>query len=166
MVPSDLKIVLDDVRARNLALHNLILYNDRQAMDLFRLYVTIAVAGAAAALAGLFRDDELLRFMRWGVGAATIMLAIGAGLCLHAMAQVELGLPGRKAEFWQWALREDVPQEAAVAAYLDQSRAAEEKNYKINSAASDIYRYAKWAGVAAPIIGLVVGAVAVWPILA
>ena len=48
-----LKIALEDARARSTALLQLIFLTDRQAMALFRLYVTIGMAGLSAGVAVL-----------------------------------------------------------------------------------------------------------------
>ncbi|NKM99455.1 hypothetical protein [Rhizobium leguminosarum] len=91
----DLKIALDDVRARQTALVNLIIFTDQKAMAVFRLYVTLGIAAGAAGAASFFRNDALLEFARWAMVATACWLALGALFCFRAMSRASINLPGR-----------------------------------------------------------------------
>jgi hypothetical protein len=72
MAQVDAKMMLDDVRARDTALLNLLLTNDRQAIDLFRINVTIGSATAVAAASGFLQPESLVQTTRW----ATLTISI------------------------------------------------------------------------------------------
>lgn len=155
----DLKTMLDDVRARDAALMNLMLFVDRQAMALFRVYVTVGVASAAASAAGQFNRDVLFHEARWATLAAALVLAFGCFACLKAMVPSKVGLPGRGAEFWVWARDELVTEDQMIAQYLGHAEASQAINRITNGQTAAWLSRAKRAGIAAPLAGLLVGAV-------
>lgn len=159
MKHSDLKIVLDDVRARDVALVNLITFTDRQAMALFRVYVTVGAATAVAAASGILGVDPLLHFAGPSTAAIALTLALACYFCLRAMVPTEIGLPGRPAEFWQWSIDERVHLEDVLSYYLDQAKAVQDRNRKTNKRGAAALTWAKRLGIMAPAAGLLVGAI-------
>ncbi|WP_454655114.1 hypothetical protein [Bosea beijingensis] len=148
----DLKNVLDDVRARDNALLNMIVHLDRQALALFRIYVTLAVA--LAAVAGSYSVSA--RIDVWtavGAAAAALVLAIGCFFCMQTVRSAKVGVPGKGADFWMWALRDDVSEEALLTAYLNYSDEAQKQNYRVNDHSTRCLKIAKRLGVASIIVG-------------
>jgi hypothetical protein len=158
MKHTDLKIVLDDVRARDLALLNLITFTDRQAMALFRVYVTVGAATAVAAASGFLGVDPLLHFAGPSTAIIALTLAFACYFCLRAMVPADIGLPGRSAEFWQWTVDDRVLVEDVLAYYLNQAKAAQDQNRKTNEKGATALAWAKRLGIVAPVAGLLVGA--------
>lgn len=150
----DLKVVLDDVRARDTALLNMIVAIDRQALALFRIYVTLAVALGSAAVAGAYSSTANVNsWIVWGAGSAALGLAVGCHFCITTVRSAKLGVPGKNADFWKWALRDDISEEAMVDAYLKYSDDAQQQNYRVNDQSTRSMRIAKRLGVASVVIG-------------
>jgi hypothetical protein len=159
-VKPDLKTMLDDVRARDSALLQLILFTDRQAMALFRIYASIAVAAAAAAAAAFGSGTAAFLMMtRWSLLAMALVLVLACIACLRAMVPAGVGLPGRGADFWQWGVEQSTTDDAFVAAYLNAARKAQDGNRRTNELGAIALMWAKRLGIAAPLVGLAVGAI-------
>src|SRR5690606_29655615 len=96
-----LQVALDDARARQTALLQLIYFTDQQAMSLLRLYVTIAVATATGAATGFAPNSWIPMAASIGLTVVSIALLVGCYFCFQAMKTAELALPGRGADFWK-----------------------------------------------------------------
>lgn len=154
MASFDLKIVLDDIRSRDAALLTMLLATDRQAVALFRVYVTLAAALISASVAGMLNPNwSLGSWVAAGVGTTALGLALACWYCIKAIRTAKVGLPGKGAEFWQWAQRDDVTEEVAVGAYLVQSLNAQSTNFEVNRSSSACLRRAKRIGVASVALG-------------
>jgi hypothetical protein len=158
MAQLDTKAMLDDVRARDTALLTLILSNDRQAMALFRIYITIGSATAVAAAAGFLETDGFASQTKWATLAVTMVLAVASYLCQAGMTSSEVGLPGKGGDFWLWARDEAITEETALRTYLQYAKEHQELNVRVNTRAFWTLIWAKRLGMAAPIIGLIAGA--------
>ncbi len=156
---ADLKTILDDARARDAALINLIIFTDRQAMALFRVYVTVGVATAVAATSGILSRDPILHFAGPPTAIIAIILAVACWFCLRAMVPSDIGLPGRAAEFWQWTTGELVTEAEALRAYLQQTKAVQDMNRATNKRGASALAWAKRLGIVAPIAGIAIGAI-------
>ncbi|MCD2183659.1 hypothetical protein [Rhizobium sp. GN54] len=155
----DFKLIIDDVRARQAALVNLIIFTDQKAMAVFRLYVTLGIAAGVTGAASFFRRDELLEFARWSMVATAIWLAIGALFCFRAMSRSSINLPGRGPEFWQWALHSENDQQEVADAYLNELKERQKSNRDLNERTAAALDIAVKMGVATPIITAVAAAV-------
>lgn len=157
MAKFDLKIVFDDVRGRDAALLNVILASDRQAVALFRVFVTLVVALVSATVAASLSSNVSLT---WGtIGGAVCAiggLCAACWQCIRAIRTANMALPGKRAEFWQWAMREDVDEETAVKAYLGQSKDAQDTNHKVNTQSAASLKLAKLMAVTAVALSAVV----------
>lgn len=154
MAKFDPKIMLDDIRARDVALQNMLLATDRQAVSLFRVYVTLAAAIISASVAGIMRDDSLIdSWVLIGVGLTASGLALACWFCIWAIRTAKVGLPGKGAEFWQWARRDDIEDDVALDAYLAQTLEAQSVNLEVNRRSSSCLRKAKRLGVWSVIAG-------------
>lgn len=150
----DMKIILDDVRSRDTALLTMLLATDRQAMALFRVYVTLTAALASAALAAMFGAAPYLGFWAvFGAGTMAMCLTLACWYCIQTVKTATVALPGKGAEFWQWALRDDVTEEAVITAYLGQSLNGQDNNLAVNQQSSSYLRMAKRLGVASIVLG-------------
>jgi hypothetical protein len=150
MAKFDLKIVFDDVRGRDAALLNVILAGDRQAVALFRVFVTLVVALVSATIAASLSTTVSLT---WGMVTGAILAIAGlcaaCWQCIRAIRTANMALPGKRAEFWIWARREDIDEETAVNTYLEQSREAQDTNHKVNTQSAASLKLAKLMAVAA-----------------
>lgn len=160
MSDEDLKFAIDDARCRHQALVSLILYTDQKAMAVFRLYVTIGIAAAAAAVAGFFESDAILVFAKWSLTAAALSLALGAYFCFLAMTRAFINLPGRGADFWNWAVQHQIPLQQAASAYLKELETKQAANRSLNENTASHLDTAVKLGIATPVIAAVVGLLA------
>jgi hypothetical protein len=158
----DLKIMLDDVRARQLALMNLIQFNSAQAMTLFRLYITTATAATAGAVAAAERSGEgtSYYYLSFALGAVVLTFILGCLFAFNAMRPADLALPGRGADFWRTALGKNLPPEETLNTYLSQLEKRQTEDRKTNNRDGTMLRNAKVTGVMAPpaaLLGILVG---------
>ncbi|TQI72901.1 hypothetical protein FHT98_0621 [Bosea sp. AK1] len=148
MAKIDLKNILDDIRARDAAILNLLLVTDQRSLALFRIYVTLAAALASAAVASVVGEGKAPLAQNWvahSASVAAIGLLIGCAYCLAAMKTAKIAFPGKGAEFWQWATG-DVEEPDLIQAYLAQSLAGQSNNFDVNTVASKALRMAKRLG--------------------
>lgn len=153
-----LKVALDDARARQTALLQLIYFTDQQAMGLLRLYVTIGLAAAAGAAAGLGPEAWLPKAVSIGLGFAAAALTIGCFFCFLTMRTAQVGLPGRGPEFWRTAM-ELSDLDHVVAQYLEELEAGQRRDRETNRRSGKSFERAKWAGISAPALALIAGLV-------
>lgn len=167
MAKMDAKVILDDVRARDLALFNTLAGTGRQSISLFRIYVTmlLALASAVAALAA----NPALAERGWlivGASIAAAGVAAGGAYCFDAIKTAEIALPGRGADFWQWSLRDDVSADHVLEKYLERSLAAQDENHRVGGASALSMRRAKRFGIWGVVIGAAVSISGVTGIIA
>lgn len=128
-----MKLALDDVRQRQKSLFDLILSTDRQAMTFFGFCVSICIASGTGAATALMTESKIPT----GAGAALVCVSVGfliAGFyCLETMKTVDIGLPGRRSEFWEWALKFNDENDSSVSEYIKEAG----RIYDRNSATSD-----------------------------
>lgn len=160
--PDQLKFAAEDARARHTALVQLIYFTEQQATSLLRLYITLAVAAASAAVAGWGGQSIISGPLTWGLGAAAIVLIAASMQCYRAMAPAEIGLPGRGPEFWLWALNDDgVDYKHALTTYLRNLDETINKDRETNRRAGAALKWAKRIGIGAAPAAVIVGAAAV-----
>jgi hypothetical protein len=161
MLKSDeVKLALDDVRARQIALLQLIYFTDQQAIGLLRLYVTVGVAAATAASAGFSGNSSITMAAAVALSVVALLLLIGCLYCYRAMATAKIGLPGKGPEFWTWALdHPDVNLSYVVSQYLEQTRAILEQDRDTNRVTANALKRAKQLGAAALAAALLVALV-------
>lgn len=158
----DWKIALDDARKRHEALTALILFTDTQALNLLKLYLTLGIAAASGAFAGLTSLAVIPFAVSCALIGASLLMLIGSFFCFEAMATVNVSLPGRDAEFWLWAAREDVPREEAFRAYLENLIPKSTQNRNTNRETALALNRAKMCAVLTPLAMLLAGAVAIF----
>lgn len=153
-----LKLMFDDVRARQKAVLDLILWQDQQAMGLLRLYVTLGTATASGVAATINTNDRFA--LGVGLLSGTVMLIFGAICCFRASWQAKIAYPGREPSYWKWFFDPRVPLNLARDGYLDVEQGKINVNHELNANIAREIWVAKWFGAAAPIVTLVVGALA------
>jgi hypothetical protein len=129
-------------------------------MALLRLYVSLGIATASSAVAGFSGVVVISHPLAWAFAAATVSLLFGARHCLRALRTTRLSLPGRTADFWQWALQSDVSRRDVLGAYLKDSADRHATNEAINHKASKALTWAKRRGASTPLVAMVAGAAA------
>lgn len=158
---TEFRTVIEDARTRHAAVLALIYFTDQQAMGLMRLFMTVGIATASGAAAGLTSSTLLPRPAGWALLAATLVFSVGAALCLMAMRSANINLPGRGADFWLWALDEaQVDREKALRAYLANLRDKLAMNNQTNARSAAALTAAKWCAALAPLAALLSAAAA------
>lgn len=155
-----LESVLEDTRERNRELVELIKFTDAQALSLLQLYITVSLAAAAGSIAAMTSPHMLVQAAAWGGFASIVPLVIGCFFCLRATRVDLLYLPGRGAEFWQWASHRSLTQRVVIAEYLKSQIETQQHNRSINAMTAGSLKRAKYGGIAAAATGLGVAAAA------
>lgn len=151
--------LLDDLRARNHALVELIKFTDQQAMVLLQMYAGVGVAAGAGALAALTSDILLLQALGWAGLFAVAPLFVGCIYCLRATMVDSFVLPGRGADFWHWASQDAVEHGEAFEAYFVSQIQAQEMNRAVNATTAGALKRAKYCALwatfgAVPVAGI------------
>lgn len=153
----DWHFAIEDARTRHQALMNLILATDQQAMSLLALYVTLGSGAASAFVASIGQIALIPSVFTFPLLAATVMFAFGAFSCLKVVETKKFSLPGRDAEFWLWASRDDVEAPVAYREYLTSLQVMYIANVALNNIEAVKLNYARQCGIAAPIAGVALG---------
>lgn len=149
--PDVIKVVFDDVRARQSALLGLIYFVERQAMNLLRLFITAGVAMVAAFAAGVQSVNPILHSLYPSALAGLVLTTVGAAFCFRAMKTVELNLPGRGAEFWLWLLdNPHVETTAQLRFYLEDLEKQQADTRVVNVSNARSFERAKKVAVLTP----------------
>ncbi len=156
----DFRTILEDARARHAAVVALIYFNDTQAMNLLRLYLTVGVATLSGAIAALTKDTVIPIATGWALAATTGVMLFGSILCLLAMASGTINLPGRDADFWLWGLDPQVEKTDVLKRYLENLKEKAETNRGLTERSGIALKYAKYCVVAAIIAAACAGALA------
>ena len=158
--PDDWKVAIEDARTRHKAIVDLIYFTEQQAMGLLRLYITLAVAAASAAIAAWSKGSVVPPEVGVALATSSIILVLGSWYCFKAMETAEINMPGRDAEFWIWANHEDVPQYQILEKYLEELQEKHALNRGVNVSSARAFHNAKLTGVSVPIGALAAGLVA------
>lgn len=154
----DPRVIIEDVRLRHAGVVALIMAMDTRAMALLRVYVTIAVAAAAGSVGLLLSPTPSLPApVGWALLAVVICLGVGSYLCFRVMRTTPISIPGRKADFWLWALRPDVTVAIALQAYLDNVQLKSDQNDALNAQMTRTFNRAKLAGMLSPVAAVLAG---------
>lgn len=154
-----LKLALEDARGRHAAVIELTLFIDRQAMQLLRLFVSLAIATAGAALAGLGESAIVPPALAWGFGAAALTLVAGSVACLRTMAPAKVPLPGEGADWWLYSVDHGGSFRNVAMSYLRRTDEFTRKARTLNETSGSRMKWAKRAGWLAPLIALAAGVV-------
>jgi len=154
----ELRYACDTAQKRHTALVDLIYNNDRMAMGLLQLYITLASASISGAAAIWFKLGNTgaplyLTFVLLGIGLPCLF---GAGHCFAAVWPTSINLPGTQPSLWQWADKatEEKSGDQALRTYLQRLEDGHTRNEAANKRADDLMKIAKGSGLAAPLLGL------------
>ena len=156
----ELKIAIEDARARQSALVSLIYFIDTQAMNFLRCYITIeagAVSLLVAAAASSWTFKAEICGSAIGILATTL---IASFYCFRAMPTANITLPGRGAEFWVWALDKDIEHDDVAKTYLRDLEKSTTSNREVNARSARALQFAKLWGAVSPLVGVGGAAVA------
>jgi len=78
----------------------------------------------------------------------------GSYWCFKTMDTTPISLPGRKADFWLWALDPQIATVDALRAYLENLQTKTAQNDALNADIVVIMRRAKVAGMCAPLAAI------------
>jgi len=150
----ELKIAVEDARARQTALVQLMYFLDTQAMNFLRTYITIEAAVVSAIVVAISNawpfKVELLGSLFGLFGS----ILVGSFFCFRTMRTVTIILPGRGPEFWTWALDKEISHDEVALAYLQSLEGSINENRRINEASSKELDRARFCGLLSPFIAL------------
>jgi hypothetical protein len=151
------KIAIDDARNRHKAVLDLIYFTDNQAMNLLRLYVTLALAATSAIIASFGSKPAITVDLAVGLSGAVAVLFYGSWQCFKAMSSASLNLPGRDPDFWIWAAENKQTPEELSLEYLKAMVEGSASNNAHNAKSAAALRKAKLAGVIAVPVAAIIG---------
>lgn len=154
----EFRTVIEDIRVRQAALVTLIYATDTQALSLLRLFTTLAVATASGTVAAIASGSKYSLALFTAFGTSTAILVAGVFLCLSALEAARISLPGRKTDFWQWAVKHKIKKSKILDAYLLDAETQYKSNQKLNRETATTLKWAKRCAAAAPILALLAGA--------
>jgi hypothetical protein len=94
---------IQDIARYQEQLLKMLLHHDDRALKVLSLYVTVLAALVTAAFA-LNQAQALNAYAKIFMGGGAVSLAVGCGFAYRAAWKARIYLPGRKADFWSWAL--------------------------------------------------------------
>jgi hypothetical protein len=153
----ELRYACDVAQKRHTALVDLIFNNDRSAMGLMQLYITIASAATSGAAVIWFRIGTTgapvyLTFVLLAIGLPCLL---GAAYCFAAMWPSKINLPGMQPDVWLWAdTQGEKAGAAALRIYLRRLEEGHARNERANDDAAAMMKKAKWSGILAPLLGI------------
>jgi hypothetical protein len=127
-------LALQDVGRYQEQLFRLIIHNDDRALRVLSLYGTLIGAIVTAGFA-LRQAQVLGPYVFVFLTAVGVTLLIGCYFAYLAAWTADLYLPGRKPEFWIWALQYTQNVDEAVKAYLTQAGPMIIRNEQISNRA-------------------------------
>jgi len=157
LTSEELRYACDVAQKRHTALVDLIYNNDRMAMGLMQLYITLSTATISGAAVIWFKIGSVgapanLTFVLVAIGFPCLM---GAAHCFAAVWPSNINLPGTQPDLWIWADAAEKRGDAALRAYLSRLNEGHARNEAINDRVDDLMKKAKWCGVLAPVLGLI-----------
>jgi hypothetical protein len=156
-----LELAMQDAARHEEQLVKLILFHDDRALRLLAAYVPVIIALVAAAVA-LNQNDKLGIYTGFFIGGTAVSFFAGC-LCAYAAAwTVPIFLPGRKPQFWDWALEHEIDLRSVAQAYVRQSIGVIEHNERQCNRASLHLKKAYQCGIAALFVGAAIDWVIYW----
>jgi hypothetical protein len=160
---TDVQFACNDARMRNAAIVDLIHQGDRHALGLLQFYIAVASAAISAAAAIFFTTAPIPKIFGLTLVGIAVPLVAGAYCCFVSMWSADIHLPGRSADFWQWAMKPEVETKAVYEAYLSRLLEGQATNTALNKRMARWLDYAKRCGVLAlfgGLLGLFIGVAA------
>jgi hypothetical protein len=143
---------IGDIARYQEQLLKMILHHDDRALRVLTLYVTVLGALVTASFA-LNQARALNAYAGIAMGGAALSLFVGCGFAYRAAWTARIYLPGRKPDFWTWALDNELDICATALAYAQQAVEIIANNERIADRAANRLARAHLWGIAAPFIG-------------
>jgi hypothetical protein len=150
---------IGDVARYQEQLLRMILHHDDRALRVLSLYLTVLGALVTASLA-LRQAQMLTAYIVILIACAAVSLLIGCGLAYRAAWTARIYLPGRKSDFWIWAMENQLSIGEAALAYAKQAEDMIAHNEKIADRAASNLAKAHLCGILAPFVGSLASAFA------
>jgi hypothetical protein len=151
------KLAIQDVVRYQEQLSKLIFFHDEKGHKVLSIYVTII----AAIVTGAFALNQIGQFglyTKLFLGSTAISFLFGCVFAYTTAWTAPIFIPGRKPDFWIWALENEQDLRETATAYLDQSIETVRFNEALSNRSSRRLEKAYTCGIAAPFAG----AAAVW----
>jgi hypothetical protein len=143
---------IQDIARYQEQLLKMILHHDDRALRVLSLYVTVLGALVTAAF-GLHQAHALSAYAGILMGGTALSLGVGCAFAYRAAWTARIFLPGRKSDFWNWALEYEQDIREAALAYAAQAVDIVTNNERVADRAATNLARAHVCGVAAPFIG-------------
>jgi hypothetical protein len=135
----------------------MILHHDDRALRVLSLYVTV-LGALVTVLFALKQAQVLTAYFVIPIVAAASALVAGCAFAYRAGWTARIFLPGRKPDFWIWAIENEQNLREAALAYARQAADIIAHNERVADRAANRLAKAYFCGLAAPAIA----AVAAW----
>jgi hypothetical protein len=151
------EIAIPDIARYQEQLLRMILHHDDRALRVLSLYVTV-LGALVTALFALIQAQVLTAYFVIPIVAAALALAVGCAFAYRAGWTARIFLPGRKPDFWIWAIENEQTVQEAALAYTRQAADTIAHNERVADRAASHLGKAYFCGLAAPAIA----AAALW----
>lgn len=146
------KIAIQDTARYQEQLLKLIFFHDEKGHKVLSIYVTVI----AAIVTGCFALNQVGKFDLYAklfLGGNAVTFLFGCVWAYITAWKAPIYIPGRKPDFWIWALENEQTVRESTLAYLNQSIDVVSFNEKLNDRSSNRLSKAYSCGLAAPLVG-------------
>jgi hypothetical protein len=151
------EISIPDIARYQEQLLKMILHHDDRALRVLSLYVTV-LGALVTALFALKQAQIITAYFVIPIAAAASALAAGCAFAYRAGWTARIFLPGRKPDFWIWAIENEQNVQEAALAYARQAADTIAHNERVADRAANHLGKAYFFGLAAPAMA----AAAIW----
>ncbi len=131
------ELALQDTARYQEHLFRLLLHNDDRALRALSFYGAFIGVLITASFA-LNQANGFSAYAKIFIVVTIAILLVGCGLAYAALRTADIYLPGRKPDFWKWALVNEQDARSVIDAYLDQAELIIANNEKLADRASTI----------------------------
>lgn len=143
---------VQDIARYQEQLLKMIIHHDDRALKVLSLYVTV-VGALVTAIFALKQSTLLTPYLVILIGGMALTLLVGCAFAYRAAWTARIYLPGRKPDFWTWALENDQDIRETALAYAKQAVEIIAHNEKLSDRAANRLTRAYVCGLAAPFVG-------------
>lgn len=155
------KLAVQDVARYQEQLSKLIFFHDEKGHKVLSIYVTVLAAIVTGAFA-LNQIHKLNLYAELFLGSSAASLLLGCVFAYATAWTAPIYIPGRKPDFWLWALENDQDVRETTVAYLQQAADTSRFNETLSNRSSKRLAKAYVCGLAAPSVGAAVVWLAYW----
>jgi hypothetical protein len=145
------EISIPDIARYQEQLLRMILHHDDRALRVLSLYVTV-LGALVTVLFALKQAQVLTAYFVIPIVAAASALVAGCAFAYRAGWTARIFLPGRKPDFWIWAIENEQNLREAALAYARQAADIIAHNERVADRAANRLAKAYFCGLAAPAI--------------